>query len=205
MAFDSKQQQILDAAKTLFGEKGYESTSVRDIAELAETNAASINYYFGSKEALFKVISSTSMKNTHKIIGILNENPESIDGLKVILKNFFKLFVQLRSEDASTYFFINRNIDLLIELDPETFKKDIWVVMETLTTLIASAKKNKLLQKTIQPEIFASVLFSSLSHLFRDENIHCKFGCVSTFDDEYRNNFINHVINGFIDGVKEKP
>lgn len=203
MNFDSKQQIIVDAAKALFGEKGYESTSVRDIAELAGTNAASISYYFGSKEELFRAISRTCLKNTHKIIGVLNEVPESIDGLKVILKNFFKLFVQLRSEDPSTYFFVNRNIDLLIELDPDSFKKDIWVIMENLIVLLERVKKKGIIKKSIDPEIFAAVLFSALSHLFRDGNIHCKFSKNNTFDDTYRNKFINQVINCFMDGAKE--
>lgn len=203
MAFDSKQQTILDAAKTLFGEKGYESTSVRDIAELSGTNAASISYYFGSKEELFKMITRTCLKNTHKIIGVLDEEPDSLEGLKIILKNFFKLFVQLRSEDPSTYFFVNRNIDLLIELEPETFKKDIWIIMESLVELIQRVKKKRLLKKEIVPDVFAAVLFASLSHLFRDANIHCQFSASNTFDEEYRNQFINQVINCFIDGAKE--
>ncbi|MGH2565307.1 MAG: TetR family transcriptional regulator, partial [Ginsengibacter sp.] len=39
---------------TLFGQKGFEGTSVRDIASGAGVNIAMINYYFGSKEKLFE-------------------------------------------------------------------------------------------------------------------------------------------------------
>jgi len=45
---------ILSAAMKLFGEKGFEGTSVRDIASVAEVNPAMISYYFGSKEKLFE-------------------------------------------------------------------------------------------------------------------------------------------------------
>ncbi len=38
----------------LFGEKGFEGTSVRDIASVAQVNPAMISYYFGSKEKLFE-------------------------------------------------------------------------------------------------------------------------------------------------------
>ncbi len=203
MTFDSKQQQILDAAKALFGEKGYEATSVRDIAELAESNVASINYYFGSKEELFKTICDTCLKSTHKIISVLKEEPESIEGLKMILRNFFKLFLQLRHKELGTHDFLHRNIDLFIKLSPETFKRDIWVVVESLTSLLKKAKKRKLLKKEIDPEIFATVLFSGLGYLFRDGKVHCTFWTHQPFDDEFKNQYINQVINGFIDGAKE--
>ena len=38
----------------LFGQKGFEGTSVREIAAGADVNLAMINYYFGSKEKLFE-------------------------------------------------------------------------------------------------------------------------------------------------------
>ena len=43
---------ILDAAEKLFAREGYHGTSVRAITGEAEVNLASVNYHFGSKEAL---------------------------------------------------------------------------------------------------------------------------------------------------------
>lgn len=50
--------RILDAAETLFGDKGFMSTSVRDIAAQANTSPGSINYYFGSKRGLIRAVIS---------------------------------------------------------------------------------------------------------------------------------------------------
>ena len=44
--------KILDAAETLFAEHGFAATSLRDITAKAGVNLASVNYHFGSKEAL---------------------------------------------------------------------------------------------------------------------------------------------------------
>ena len=49
-----KRETILSTAMKLFGQKGFEGTSVRDIAAGADVNLAMINYYFGSKEKLFE-------------------------------------------------------------------------------------------------------------------------------------------------------
>jgi len=41
---DDTKDKIIKAAKILFASKGYEGTSVRDIAKAAEVNVASVNY-----------------------------------------------------------------------------------------------------------------------------------------------------------------
>jgi len=46
----------MEAAVELFAAKGFEGTSIRDIAAQANVNIAMINYYFGSKEKLFESI-----------------------------------------------------------------------------------------------------------------------------------------------------
>lgn len=43
-------------AENLFAEKGFNGTSVRDIAEKAGINLAMVSYYFGSKEKLLEAI-----------------------------------------------------------------------------------------------------------------------------------------------------
>ncbi len=49
-------EKILKTARVLFADHGFEGTSVRDIAKIAEVNVASLNYHFSSKENLFKEI-----------------------------------------------------------------------------------------------------------------------------------------------------
>jgi AcrR family transcriptional regulator len=49
-----KREHILIVAEELFGEKGFDGTSVRDIANSAGVNLAMISYYFGSKEKLLE-------------------------------------------------------------------------------------------------------------------------------------------------------
>lgn len=51
-----KKDQILHSALELFASRGFDGTSIREIAQLADVNIAMINYYFGSKEKLFHEI-----------------------------------------------------------------------------------------------------------------------------------------------------
>lgn len=56
MEYNAKQLQIIMVAEELFSKKGFEGTSVRDIAEMAEVNVSMISYYFGSKDKLIEAL-----------------------------------------------------------------------------------------------------------------------------------------------------
>lgn len=49
-------RKLLDAAEQLFAERGFETVSVRDIAQLAQANVAAVNYHFGSRDALLTLV-----------------------------------------------------------------------------------------------------------------------------------------------------
>lgn len=50
---DDARSRLIEAAMELFAEKGYEGTSVRDLATAAGVNVAAVSYHFGSKDALY--------------------------------------------------------------------------------------------------------------------------------------------------------
>ena len=52
----TNEQLILEAANKVFKEKGYDGTTVQDIADVANTTKSMVNYYFRSKEKLFGTV-----------------------------------------------------------------------------------------------------------------------------------------------------
>ncbi len=66
---------ILDAAETLFADRGYDATSLRDLTQAAAVNLAAVNYHFGGKERL-------AMAVLARRIGPINaERHRRLDGL----------------------------------------------------------------------------------------------------------------------------
>ena len=53
---EDTRRRILDTALTLFGSLGFEATSTRALAERAGVNLPAIQYYFGSKEGLYRAV-----------------------------------------------------------------------------------------------------------------------------------------------------
>lgn len=56
-----RREQIVAAAAALFAEKGYDRTSMRDIAGATGILSGSLYYYFSSKEALFVEVFNAGM------------------------------------------------------------------------------------------------------------------------------------------------
>lgn len=50
---DTTKTRILLAAGPIFARKGFKATTVREICDAAKVNVASVNYYFGDKQALY--------------------------------------------------------------------------------------------------------------------------------------------------------
>lgn len=73
-----KKEHILTVAEQLFGDNGFDGTSVRDIAHSADVNLAMISYYFGSKEKLLEALIEYRIGTSY---GFLEEltNDESLD------------------------------------------------------------------------------------------------------------------------------
>jgi AcrR family transcriptional regulator len=69
-----KREHILIVAEALFGEKGFDGTSVRDIAQQAGVNLAMISYYFGSKEKLLEAMIEFRAMYAYGILEELSKN-----------------------------------------------------------------------------------------------------------------------------------
>jgi AcrR family transcriptional regulator len=59
---DATRERILDAARALFGEQGFERTTIRQIAAAAEINASLVIRYYGSKEGLFTAATELDLR-----------------------------------------------------------------------------------------------------------------------------------------------
>lgn len=158
MKYSEKQLQILETAEKLISTKGYEGTSVRDIAETAGINIAMISYYFGSKdklmEALFKQRTENLRMRVEKLLndsqltpwGKINSLIEDFINRVMEKECFFKIMI---SEQV-----INKN-PAVIQLIHEMRAKNI----EEIDKLIREGQEDG----SFKPDVDTLLLMSTLS------------------------------------------
>jgi AcrR family transcriptional regulator len=80
---EEKRQTIVEAAKDVFRERGYETSSVSDIASRAGASKATVYSYFPSKEALFmEVILEAGQEHGEAAFSELVASESLTDGLR---------------------------------------------------------------------------------------------------------------------------
>lgn len=87
----STKDQIMDVAERLFGEKGFDGTSMRELTKAAEVNLAAVNYHFRSKEGLLDAIFARRLQPMNRqrlelLDGVLAEAGEETPDLERVLE-----------------------------------------------------------------------------------------------------------------------
>jgi AcrR family transcriptional regulator len=89
--------RLLDAAEGLFSERGFDGTSVRELAVAAGCNLASVNYYFGGKEKLYEevwrrhmlLLRDSRVASIDKVMSKSDNGPS----LEALLRSFAYAFI----------------------------------------------------------------------------------------------------------------
>ncbi len=94
----SPKERILQAAVHLFARKGFAGTGLRELAAMAEVNLAMINYFFGSKKDLLKVILDGFFE---KYLAIARRELTGNDSLHTKIVRFIKSAVSYFAEEQN--------------------------------------------------------------------------------------------------------
>ena len=96
---------ILDAAENLFARKGYHTTSMEEIADLAAVSVGTVYFYFKNKEDLILQMLEKIGYQLRNLLGREFENADgSIDGFKTGGYCFFRGILSQLSGKSSHFF-----------------------------------------------------------------------------------------------------
>lgn len=100
---DETRQRIIQAARLVFSERGYDGATFQAIAARADLTRPAINHYFSSKRALYREV----MDETNEfIIGTGIKQAEGETGLVARLTAFISAAVKANSENPAGSAFI---------------------------------------------------------------------------------------------------
>ncbi|GAA0780923.1 TetR/AcrR family transcriptional regulator [Roseibium denhamense] len=142
--------RILDAAETLFARRGFDGTSVRDIAKLAGVQVALVHHHGGPKEDLFhQVISRRAKPLSDLRLTALESLKSAGEGLTVraVLACFVEPFLDRTLKDEAPWRAYGRLIALVSaderwrEIAADCFDPTAAVFVDELSELMPEATR----------------------------------------------------------------
>lgn len=169
MEYGEKQIQIMEVAEALFAEKGFNGTSVRDIADKAGVNLAMISYYFGSKDKLLEAIFERRGETTKLILEDLVSKADvtSMDKMNLLIDHylqkissqqcFHRLMVREQSVNSS-----GPIADMIMKLKRQN--------LEVVKKLISEGQKKGEFRKNIDTPLLMITMLGTANQLITSQH-----------------------------------
>ena len=162
-----KKEVILSTAMKLFGQKGFEGTSVREIAADADVNPAMISYYFGSKEKLFEKLVEHKAAFLKGVFAELVNNTSltQLEKLFIVIDNYVdKMF-----QSPQFHHLLHRELSLerrpqMKNAISEILLRNFVSVRKIIQDGIESEEFN-----AIDPELTIASIIGTINHLLSSE------------------------------------
>ncbi|NNK14361.1 MAG: TetR/AcrR family transcriptional regulator [Desulfofustis sp.] len=163
----ASKQRILETGVAIFARKGYGSSGLRELADQAGVNLAMINYFFGSKKGLLKVILDTFLAGYHEIA---KQELTADEEIEVKVRRFLKRIIPYIK--AHRDYFIVTLTELphddpdIIEYKASWIRKIVDLVQDEICTPLSSGTN-----KQITPYVIGPVMIGMIAMRFLVEPI----------------------------------
>ena len=201
MDFSHKQIQIIEVAERLFAQKGFNGTSIRDIAQEADINISMVSYYFGSKEklieALFELRTAESRSSLETIIS--NEELSPIQKVNIMIDGIIERLYRNRAfhnivlrEQLS-----NERTTCISEhiLDLKTRN------IELMQRLISEGQEKGAFRKDIDISLMTITLFGTINQAIATERFYKKINKMEHWEDEEFRSYITKKLSIHLKGI----
>jgi AcrR family transcriptional regulator len=196
---------IIQVAKTLFGEKGFNDTSVREIAKRGKVNVAMIAYYFGCKEKLYEsVLHEFALEKSKDVQDILT-SPSDVQDFKNKIQDLLHKMMTSYTEDAALLKILIR------EMNSEKTKANKGILemvrpfFLSVRNFFQAAIDNNILATQYSDknsaDILALLFLAVLSHPVNAEVPIKKNLGMTLHDDHFQKIYSEHLLSLFFNGV----
>ena len=121
----STEEQIFDAAREVFLEKGFDGTRMQDISERAGINKALLHYYYRTKEKLFAAIFEIVMKQAIPgVVKFMESDAPLFEKIEVFVENYITIIHKNPTIPSFVINEINRNPEGIANTFRKIFEKN---------------------------------------------------------------------------------
>ncbi|NHN24333.1 TetR/AcrR family transcriptional regulator [Flavobacterium jejuense] len=192
--FNSKQIEIINITEKLFAEKGFDGTSIREIAKAAEINVAMVSYYFGSKEKLLEAIILYRVS----AFGVMLENlqNEPISPIEKV-KKYICFYIKRIYENKDIYQILHFEIVNQKRTSDFPFFSEIKRKnLQLLENIIAEGKNSAIFKPKCNTVLIPTLIIGTFSQFYNNKKFYQE---MLNLNDEA--SFEHYILNDFIEEI----
>lgn len=162
-----RRNAILTSAKELFYEKGFQNTTVEQIAEAAELSKGTVYLYFGSKDELYVTVVLESIQIVEKTLhGIMDSGSAIREKGKALFLAFAEHCMSNREYFHMTQYFLTDSArrNLPRELI-ERVSSHMGQLLEFVAGLVEEGQNAGLIRADVDPYMFALIAWRTATGL----------------------------------------
>ncbi|MEO7310657.1 MAG: helix-turn-helix domain-containing protein [Chitinophagaceae bacterium] len=182
MEFTDKQIHILETAEKLFADKGFEGTSVREIAKETNMNLAAISYHFGSKEKLMEAIFNYRINNTWFAVKSLVSG-KGISPVKKIELLIDSVIDKISEKECFHRIMVRQQIlakdDLVSRLITESRVRNI----QLLNEIVQEGQDQKLFKKKVDTPLLIITMIGTIYQMMNTQDFYRQANKLESLED----------------------
>ncbi len=202
--YSSGEQAILEAAETLFAEKGFEAVSMSTIAKLANTSKPNIYHHFKNKNALYLAVFKTAVKRSSVLLDTLEEAPGTFrEHLSAFSAGQLD---NILSHNRSTQLILRETLSGGTQRGQEIAKHVVGEVFTRLVDMVHQGQKQNEFRQEVDPALAAFMVVAANMFFFQASPILRHIPEARFTDDAstYSKGVMDILLNGILQQGKDK-
>lgn len=113
---DNMEDKIINAARTVFIEKGYAETSMSEIAAVAGINRPALHYYFRTKDKMYQAVFGSIVSSVVPTVfdALIHKEKSIAERIEIVIDAYYSLFEKNPQLPMFVFRELNRDPELLI-------------------------------------------------------------------------------------------
>ncbi len=197
----STKELLISKATELFAKKGYDGTTVKDIADATGANISLVSYYFGGKEALFQECLREFGKEQLVMAEKILQATRSKQEFHIRFEMFIEEGIRLYSEQSSLLTLIHNEFESKGPKVAESFRSTFIKIINMVISFFDDAQKHGFIRKDVSPGMMAFLLMGSFRNIFLHPDLKKLTLGFSIDNEEGKKKVKEHFMKIFLEGL----
>ena len=194
---ENMETRIVEAAGRLFVEKGFEETSMSDIAAAAGINRTALHYYFHTKDKMFQAVFGDIVQEfLPRMQVIFTADKPLMEKVGQVIDTYFDIFRENPSLPKFILGEVQRDVDQLLDVGrKQHIDHYLRAIEAVLLSEMASGRIRRLPMQTILVTFFGQLTFPFLAKNLIISLFYETDDEYQTFLSEWKKVIISHMEN----------